>query len=231
VQDYLTKFIEYAKNSPDKEVCGIVSNSTFIPITNISIDPNSFIFNTDEYLKVLEDHQIDYIIHSHTTYSSKPSAADIYSCNNGVVPWIIYSVSEDTHTIIQPDTSELLPYIGRSYHFGIIDCWSLVSDVLYRECGIKTNRIVLSDPKWYLQNRDIFTEGAVNNNFIKVNDLKEYDVLLFKIGSYSIPTHSGIKYGDNTFLHHLQDRASSLDVYGPYWNRYTHSIYRHKELI
>lgn len=229
VLDYLADLKDYANSSPLREVCGVVSNNKFIPITNISEDSNNFILDPRQYLNI---EGITHICHSHLGLSAKPSAADIYSCNKGSVPWIIYAVESGVFEIVYPTAIES-PFIGREYIFGIMDCWALIQDVYRIELGLKIGRPLLTSDEWFKEDINYFEMYAEENGFIKVlnNSLNKYDVLLFKAGNSNIPNHSGVLYNNDTFLHHLANRLSTQEIFGGYWNKCTVAVYRHKELF
>jgi len=231
VQDYLTKFIEYAETVSEKEACGLVINDTFIACKNVSLDRDTFIIDPIDYARATRQGTIQFICHSHLIGSSKATEADTYSCNKGKVPWFIYSKVDKTHSILFP-TDYKHPYLGRPYYFGTLDCWGLVADVLLEEKGIKVGRPLVTEEDWFTHKVNLFEQYADDNGFDKVidNSLRKYDVLLFRVGNSKVPNHSGIMYDKNTFLHHTAKRLSSQEIYGGYWAKYTVASYRHREL-
>lgn len=232
MQDYINDFISYATDITDKEACGLIVNNKFIPCKNLSIDPHNFIIDPIDYANATKLGKISHVCHTHLTESAKPTQADIYSCNKTKLPWVIYSIKSKTLEYLLPESYNV-PLIGRAYHFGTLDCWSIICDVYMQELNIKIGRFIITDEDWYKEGINIFEEQAKNYGFSKVidNSLKKYDVLLFKAGFSKIPNHSGIMYDNNTFIHHLANRLSNREIYGGFWNKCTVGVYRHETLL
>lgn len=225
-----------AKASPSREICGLIvdkgTDTTFISLTNISEDNNSFIIDPIEYAKYTSKYRVIAVVHSHIDCSSEPSLADIVVCNKGSSPWMIYSTVTDTFNIIYPK-KETINIIGRPYIFGIYDCWSIVTDTYYADLGISISRPLTATTDWYKDGFNLFETNANSFGFYKLEDtssLKKYDVILFKAGKTKVPNHCGLLIKEDMFMHHLSGRLSNKEVYGGYWHRYTHAIYRYKGL-
>ena len=231
MQDYLDKFKNYAQTSPFREVCGLVVDSTFYPCNNISTDDNSFVIDPIDYIKYSSLGKIEYICHSHLGKSSKATPSDIYSANKSTVPWVIYAVESDSFTTYTPNSSTV-ELLGRPYHFGVLDCFSIISDIYESELGIIINRPFVLSEEWFKHEVNYFEDHALENNFFKVKDnsLNKYDVILFKAGNSKVPNHSGVKYDGNTFIHHVFNRLSTREIFGGYWNKCAIAVYRHEEL-
>ena len=236
VQDYLTKFIDIANNSVKREVCGVVVNikgkeELFI-CKNISSDNYSFIMDPVDYMVATNKGILAYVIHSHLGLSAEPTMADIHSCNKLGVPWIIYAVESKIVNIFNPN-KYTIPLIGREYHFGTTDCWSLVTDIYMQELNISVGRPLITKDSWFEEGINYFEDYANENNFVKVSttSLNKYDVILFKANNSKVPNHSAIYMGDNYIVHHVYNRLSTKERLSGYWLSTVHSVYRHKELL
>lgn len=233
VQDYLVEFIAYCKqDNSGKESCGVVVAGKFYPCENISVDKDNFIISPTDLLKIPSG-DIEFICHSHLTGSARPSIADIYNCNKGSIDWIIYSTTSNDIEYLNPKQYSI-PLLGREYAFNATDCWAIVQDIYEAELNIKLGRPLILDEYWYKNsNVNIFEDHASINGFIQIKEpiLQKYDILLFKSGSTQVPNHSGVMYEGNTFIHHLAHRLSTNEVFGGYWNKCLHAVYRYKDLI
>lgn len=237
VRDYLTNFIEQAKRTPHIECCGVVIENTdkeliYVECSNISEDPNSFIISPLDYVEASSEGEIKFICHSHLGDSAQPTDADKYSCNKGTVPWIIYAIKSDTLILFNPE-DYIVPLIGRQYSFGTLDCWSVVSDLLYQDLKIIVGRPIVTSEEWFESSNNLFEEHALENGFIKIDISKatKYDVVLFRANNSKVPNHSGILLEDPYFLHHLKGRLSAKERFSGYWLKCLHAVYRHKDLI
>lgn len=231
MQEYLSDFIEHSLSSKDKEICGLVVNSTYYKCTNISEDPNNFIIDPVDYARYSSLGKVTLICHSHLGESCKGTTADKHSCNAGGVTWAICSAVTGEICYLQPQITQI-PLLGREYSFGTTDCWGLISDVLKYEKNIDVGRLLVTSKEWYKNGLNILEENSEEYGFkkIKFSEAKKYDIILFKSGKSNVPNHVGILYDAGTFLHHCENRLSTRDAFGGYWNKCAVAVYRHKEL-
>jgi len=113
-------------------------------------------------------------------------------------------------------------YIGRKYKWGTSDCVRLVEKIFKDEKGynvIEYDKEVTDD--WYIQNPDRLIREAVKNGVVidKMEDLKEFDAIFFKIDG--VVRHLGVmsdNYGH--FIHQLTDCTSRQDdIKNRHWSR------------
>jgi len=231
VRDYLLDFIEHSISSPNKEVCGLVINDKYYRCNNISEDPYNFILDPSDYIKYSSIGKVALVCHSHLGISCEPTQADIYSCNSGTTSWAICSAVSKEVRYLEPN-SMIVPLLGRRYSFGTTDCWGLISDVLKYEMNIKVDRLLITTKEWYKMGLNILEENSEEYGFkkIKFSEAKKYDIILFKSGKSNVPNHVGILHDNGTFLHHCENRLSTRDAFGGYWNKCAVAVYRHKDL-
>ncbi len=77
--------------------------------------------------------------HSHVRQGLDPSDADLVSCKKSGVPWLIYGFPNRRRKWIYPEQCLDLPLVGREFHHGVVDCYTLIRDYF------KTLRIHLPD--------------------------------------------------------------------------------------
>ncbi len=87
----------YCLSSPDRESCGLFCESNkkiyFIKCENKSNNPR-YEFVIDPYVFI--DNNVKYVFHSHTESSAHPSRQDILYSDELEVPFLIYSIKEDS---------------------------------------------------------------------------------------------------------------------------------------
>ena len=106
------------------------------------------------------------IVHSHPISNPQPSIADLVACEKSGLPWIIVNPNTEEWAYCEP-TGFQLPYVGREFVFGVVDCYTLVRDWYSREYGIQLRDYDRRDKFWdrgenlYLDN---FAERGVSQD-------------------------------------------------------------------
>ena len=228
----LDKILEHAKQEYPRESCGVViiykGKEKYIPCRNIAEDNNHFIIHEEDYANAEDLGEIIKIVHSHPRSNPQPSPADMVKIEETEIPWIIINPITEHWTETHPSGYKA-PLIGRQFAFGVLDCYSLIRDYYKETLGIELLNFNRTDKFWE-RGENLYMDNFEKAGFIKVNDIKEHDVIIMYLGA-SIPNHGGVYIGDGKILHHPQGRLSSRDVYGGYWLKNTKVIVRHKELL
>jgi len=68
---------------------------------------------------------------------------------------------------------------------------------------------------------------AAEAGFARARDLQPGDVILTEFDG--LASHVLLYLGNGEMLHHAFGQLSRRDGYGPYWQRHTHSIWRHRQ--
>jgi cell wall-associated NlpC family hydrolase len=173
--------------------------------------------------------EISAVLHTHVNYTSRASEADKVGCNATKVPWLIYSLLDDSYTIINPEYTRP-PLIGRVWYHGVQDCYTLLQDYYKQELNL-TLREYPRQIEWWYRGDNLYEDNFSKEGFFVVQDntLNKHDILLMYNGA-SVLNHAGIYLGDNLFIHHVPNRLSSRDVYGGYWQSITRYAIRHESL-
>ena len=223
----------HAKEVFPKEAVGLLhvvkGKNRYFKCENIAATPDEhFILDPKDYLKAESKGSITAVIHSHPKTNPLPSQADKVACEKSGLPWFIVNPTTEQWASYQPNGWEL-PYVGREFSHGVIDCYSLVRDFYKREFGLALNDYARRDQWWY-NGENMYLDNFTKEGF-KAIDIKEIgygDLFLMNLES-PVPNHAAIYLGeDNKILHHVQGRLSSRDVYGGYYQKMTAKVLKHE---
>jgi len=226
--------IHATQHSPS-ECCGVIilqnNSQKYCPCENISIDKDNFIISPVDFAKAEDLGEVICIVHSHPISSPNPSHTDLVNIEATKLPWLIVTPGSNTFTYTEP-SGFILPFVGRQFNHGIIDCYTLYRDYYKQVLNIEMKNYK-RDTDWWIHSKDnLYVDNYEKEGFIQVFDgsIKEHDVLLMCVGS-SKENHAAIYVGNNKILHHPMGRLSSIDVYGGWWQKITSQVIRHKDLV
>jgi proteasome lid subunit RPN8/RPN11 len=199
-----------------EEMCGGLTQDSFIPLTNISEDKTtSFAIGAAEILPHLGTFIA--IVHSHCRNSRvpelfdtrTPSAADIKGQRKSKLPWLIVCCEGETVTNpLEFPRESSAEYIGRPFIWFVNDCYSLVQDYYKHELGIE-----LPNHKADVDFCDLNKSGYLFENFIVDYKFEErYNVEKLVNGELLVLNHGG-KFQNHLGIYHNgnvlhQDRLS-----------------------
>lgn len=225
------------------ECCGVIVKRSYIPCTNIASHKSQFEIDPNDLVKASIKGDIRAIVHSHPDGSCKPSQPDRVQMNLHGLPWII---SNGVDCEIHETDDYQAPLLGREYHHGLLDCYTLVKDYYSRELGIELNDYDRNDLWWEDKNSDpLYLENFKNEGFIEVDTLQKHDLILCRLGRTEHVNHALVfvgngqltseqtpdVVGDSLVLHHPYNRQSLREIYGQQWQRRAAIIIRHKDLM
>lgn len=227
------EILNHSLENPERECCGvvIVKNGLYryVPCRNEAGHNNHFIINGEDYANAEDQGEISHIVHSHPYARPDPSETDLVSIEKTGLPWIIVSPQLRTHTITYPSGFKM-PLIGREFHHGVVDCYTLVRDYYKEVLNIELSDYHRDDQWWEL-GQDLYNENYDREGFFVVpdNTIQVHDVFLMRIASKK-ENHAAIYIGNNKILHHPMNRLSTEDIYGGWWQKITSRTFRHKSL-
>lgn len=224
--------LQHAKEESPRESVGLVhivkGKERYFKCNNLAETPDEhFVLDPDNYEKAEKQGEIIAIIHSHPRTHHNPSPADLVACEKSGLHWFIINPKTELWGSCKPSGYEL-PYVGRSFFHGVVDCYTLVRDFYKKEFGIQLNDYFRKD-KWWEKGENMYLDNFKNEGFYEIS-LKEIQygcVVLMNIES-DVPNHAAIYLGDNIVLHHVQGRLSSRDVYGGYYITNTAKVLKHE---
>jgi len=221
-----------------RESCGVVhvvkGRERYTPCRNIAENAAAhFVVAPEDYEAAENAGEITAVVHSHPDLSAMPSEADLVVCEATGLEWHIIAVHGDTGTprivavhSFKPTGYEA-PLVGRSFHHGVLDCYTLVQDWYQRERGITLPHFERPDEWWHLGG-DLYMENFAKAGFAEATgELQVGDIFLLQIRS-PVANHAAVYLGDGLILHHLHGRLSSRDVYGGQWQEMTRKRVRYK---
>ena len=229
--NFIEDMREHFKNEYPREGCGILTvvkgKQKWIPCTNIAEEDNHFIIDTKEYLKIARTSDIIGIVHSHPDESSEPSELDINNCNALGKKYYIFSYPEMDLTIVEPKINTTDLY-GREYEFGVKDCFEALRDYLQTQNIEIPPRAMFVEDYWDKE-IDYFNDKTIsewNHSPVSLNEIKENDVLIFRVFS-DINNHCGVYLGNDIFYHHAENRLSCRENLYPQWKKWLVGAYRY----
>ena len=217
MKDLIPQIKTHFDKSPHRESCGVIvvddKKLKWIPCDNVAVKENDFVICAKQYARILLTYRVHTIVHNHITYPPIPSANDITYCNELAVPFLIFSSTMQDYTLLYPSQMNL---VGRPYIFGIYDCLSVAMDWYAVNRGIVFERGDYED-SWWKKGKDYLTAKELKEwGFRKVLRPSVGDIILFKMGSL-VPNHIGVLLENDTFLHHAENRLSTIESLYPLW--------------
>lgn len=227
-----TEALEHAKAESPKESCGLVAvvkgRKRYFACRNLAETPSEhFVLDPLQYAEIEDKGEIVAVIHSHPVTNHEPSQADQVACEKSGLPWFVVNPQTEQWGYCEPKGFEL-PYVGREFVFGLVDCYSLCRDWYQREMNLQLRDYQRRDRFW-LRGENLYLDNFAKEGFREVSqtDLQWGDTILMQLSS-PLPNHAAIYLGDQLILHHCQGRLSSRDVYGGYYWKNTALVLRHE---
>ena len=240
---------QFALKDFPNESCGVITKKgkklCAVRCTNTANDPeNRFVISSEEYKSFIDTTGVYGIWHSHVNDARPmtPSKTDQAGCNATGVDWLIIDLKtnengenvfgEFFHISPQTNIAQETSYIGRTYIFGVRDCFTLARDFYRKEFGIDVSFTPEGYPEfsdWQYRGLSLLSDNYEKAGFRKlINEEPVYgDIFLIQIGSANIPDHVAVYLGNDKILHHCSSRLSTVDIYGgSMWQKHTHDHLR-----
>ncbi|UNU74100.1 C40 family peptidase [Moraxella nasovis] len=239
----------HAKAEYPKECCGLVINGEYYPCDNVADNPNdTFIISPKDFIKYSSLGEIQAIVHSHPDGDVLPSELDRVQMAVHDTDWLICAISSDNQFYIKSHKPKAYtaPLLGREYHHGVQDCYSLVRDYYERELGITLPDFDRTDAWWENQDhKPLYQDNFKKAGFvqIEIDELQKHDVILCYVGRTHHINHALIYLDDGKLtsektpptpmtglvLHHPYGTLSVRELYGETWRKRTALVVRHKQ--
>ena len=218
------KIIQATRKAMPNEMCGTImkfsSGYEFWELENIAKDPaKTFEIHWDFY--DVADDLVQAIVHSHPNGEPFLSGADRQSQVATDLPWVL-AVNG------QLKWFKPIPHLrGREFVYDDADCCRLIQDA-YHLCGLDLPDCPRIDIDTDIKQQTLLRHFEQSDEFECVHDLRAGDVILTQSGS-NTPEHAMLYLGDGEMLHHAHEHLSRREPYHQYWQKCTHSVWRHKK--
>jgi hypothetical protein len=239
---------EHALSCGSLEAVGFfLSGDRFLAVENKSEEPwHHFVYDSDDYIEYAD--QIEGIVHSHTegpqrdekgNYflpSPEPTKLDMECQISTAVPWGISCVSGGHvgNPVWWGDQLPIRPLIGRVFHHGINDCFSLIRDQ-FRLWGFHFDDVP-RNPWWWKDVEDgkpvdLYEQLFESRGFQRVErtQWKKGDVFIAHLHSPEVRNHGGVFINDFEFIHHAGEQLSRRAM-GEVWHSKLDFLVRHKDM-
>jgi proteasome lid subunit RPN8/RPN11 len=229
------KAAEYAVKCLPRESCGLLAiikgKETFWPCKNLSESPDEyFVMCPDSWADCEDQGELIGIVHSHPYGSALPSEADKASCEHLGLPFYIYSVQNKDWYSFEPTGWKTPSLIGRTFVWGVHDCWSLISDWFLETKNIKLKEWKRPKTLQEFCKKPLFEKGLPITGFkkqAKFDDIKVGDVLLFETNSGKLD-HVAVYIGDNMILNHNIRKLSCREPFNLEYQQALKGVYRYE---
>lgn len=217
-----------------REACGLLvateAGHVYVACRNMATNPREQFrmhprdrYDAESLGKVLA------VVHSHPDSTCEPSPADLIACARSGIPWVVVSYPNVAHRTIEP-RARAVPYTGRHFQHGVVDCYTLLQDYYFHELGIALPDVHRED-KWWDKGGDLYNAHLESAGFVKVDSPQKHDGILMCIAA-PVPNHAGVYLGDDVMLHHMAGRLSAKTTFGgTYWMDHLYGYYRHRSLM
>lgn len=216
-----------------EEACGLVvdigSQIEVFRCVNRSLRPKlSFEMDPCDFLRASLAGKPVFAYHSQS-FSSRPSAFDCLASQCCGLPYLLYSVKDETFYWCA-NNPHALEYTGRDFQIGISDCLTLVRDWYLDEIGIPLPDFTREED-WFSNTPKLVADNWKQSGFTEVFSPRNDDVVLFNmLRGQPYPHHLGI-FMDNCVLHHPRWKQSLIEPLIGRLEKSVHMFVRHTLLM
>ncbi|WP_315079777.1 C40 family peptidase [Acinetobacter guillouiae] len=236
------EILSHAEKCFPAECCGVIVSGMYIPCRNVA-EKGQFQIHHEDLANAEDQGEIQAYVHSHPNATARASYLDLLQIELHEMPWVICAWPEVDFQVYKP-CGYKAPLIGRDYHHGYQDCYSIIRDFYNRELGIQLIDFERKDDWWSDKNhKSLYLENLDAAGFYEVREPQYGDMLVCNVGRTEHPNHAVIWLGDQwqlkseestscfggpLILHHPYGRKSVREIFGQQWQERVVKIVRHK---
>lgn len=235
---------QHAASEYPNECCGVIVNDKYIACRNTSSERDAFVIHFEDLANAEDLGEIKAYVHSHPDGTTVASDLDLHQIELHKKPWVICAYPEIDFAVYEPCGYQA-PLVGRNYHHGWQDCFTIVRDFYKREFAIDMPDFERVDRWWEsADSASLYLENYQSAGFfeVSIDDLKYGDVMLCRVGDTAHVNHAVIWLGDNAkltseetepcigsslILHHPYNRKSRREIFGEMWLQRVAKVVRH----
>ncbi|WP_436898233.1 C40 family peptidase [Acinetobacter gyllenbergii] len=239
-----TAILAHTKQCYPAECCGVIVSGEYIACRNVA-EHGQFEIHYKDLTDAEDQGEIQAYVHSHPDATARASDLDLLQIELHQKPWVICAYPEIEFQVHKPFGYQAA-LIGRDYHHGYQDCYSIVRDFYQRELGIQLLDFERADGWWNDENhKSLYLENLDAAGFYQVGEPQYGDMLVCNVGRTEHPNHAVIWLGDrwqlkseestacfggSLILHHPYGRKSIREIFGQQWQERVVKIVRHKDV-
>ena len=232
----LKKWEKHCRAEYPNEACALVVDKKVIPTPNRAKDPaRAFSIDPQHYAKAMTEGRLDGVLHSHVIDAQTDPKQDPRTPSHAdMVSWLAMNIPFGISAVNADQVSELLwleddfsrPLEGRTFQYGISDCFSLVRDYYFQKFGIKLKNYPRENG--WDQKADHITNRFDDAGFYEISkdELAIGDLLVMRIRA-PYPNHLAVMVSQNVMLHQMYGRISGRETIAK-WGPYITSVLRYK---
>lgn len=240
--DTLTAAQAHARAEFPKESVGLVirtaAGEEYRACRNVAEDPTRNLqLPGDDYAAAADDGEVICLVHSHPNGVARPSHLDLMQCEASDIPWLIITLGPEEfgQTCEFAPSGWAPPLVGREFHYGVLDCFTLIRDWYQREWAITLPDFDHGPDGWWDKKHPNYRPGfsPYLDNFAAAGfdeiggPIQTGDIILMQVKADEV-NHAAVYLGDGVMLHHLYNRLSDRTIYGGMWAEVTRKIVRLK---
>ena len=138
--------LSHAEECFPAECCGVIVSGEYIPCRNVA-EKGQFQIHHEDLANAEDQGEIQAYVHSHPNATTRASDLDLLQIELHEKPWVICAWPEVDFQVYKP-CGYKAPLIGRDYHHGYQDCYSIIRDFYNRELGIQLIDFERKDDWW-----------------------------------------------------------------------------------